>query len=120
MAAKTGPRNGVLYGWAAGESGYNLQMDANLQMLDALLGGIHAIDRDLTSPPGSPSDGDSYIVGPSATGDWSGKDNEVAVWNNTESTWVFFTPKKGWTAYIEDEDVYSTWKGSSWSTGIAA
>ena len=36
------------------------------------------IDADLSAPPGSPSEGDRYIVGPSATGDWSGHDGEIA------------------------------------------
>ena len=51
------------------------EMNKPLEQLDlaiAALGNLTIIDRDLTAPPGGESDGDTYIVGGSATGDWSG------------------------------------------------
>lgn len=60
------------------------------------------LDKDLTAPPGSPTSGDRYIVGNSATGDWSTHDNEVAEWNG--SSWDFETPASGWHLHVTDED----------------
>lgn len=48
----------------------------------------------LGTPPGSPSVGDRYIVGPNATGAWVGQSNTIATWNG--SAWTFETPQFGW------------------------
>lgn len=124
MTAKQEPRQGLNYGWDLGESGWNTGMDANLLKIGRV--GIHlsVIDRDLNTPPGSPADGDAYIVAASATGDWAGQEDNVAVFDAEASTageWDFYTPKEGWVAYIEDEEKLSAYKGASpgWSAGIA-
>ena len=70
-------------------------------------------DRDLTSPPGSPSDGSAYIVGASATGDWSGQDNKVAFYLSTD--WVFLTPEEGWLGTLQDENITVKYDGSAWT-----
>ncbi|NIP67909.1 MAG: DUF2793 domain-containing protein, partial [Planctomycetales bacterium] len=38
------------------------------------------IDKDLTAPPGSPSNGDRYIIPTGATGAWAGHETEIAEW----------------------------------------
>ena len=43
-----------------------------IRALDAVVQ-IGALDRDLAAPPGSPANGDRYIVAPSASGAWLGK-----------------------------------------------
>lgn len=60
--------------------------------------------KTVTAPPGSPADGDRYIVPPSATGAWAGKEEDVVLWMKTE--WIFFAPKGGWIAYVESSDSY--------------
>lgn len=80
--------------------------------LDALVM-LSVIDKDLTSPPGSPSAGDRYIVGASATGDWSGEDGNIAAYQN--SAWEFYTPKTGWFTYVEDEKRVYKYDSSAWS-----
>lgn len=40
-----------------------------LAMLDAIVQ-LAVLDRDLTSPPGAPDDGDRCIVAAGASGDW--------------------------------------------------
>jgi hypothetical protein len=42
-----------------------------------------------TTPPGSPADGDSYMVGVGAGGLWAGRDGEIATWNEGDSLWDF-------------------------------
>lgn len=117
MPSTTEPRSSLKYGWPLGESGWNVDMDANLLRLGRFGFHLSVKDRDLSTPPGSPSAGDCYIVGPSPTGGWAGQVNSVAVWSG--AAWVFGVPRAGWTAYIEDEEVLSVYK-SSWSAGVSA
>lgn len=70
------------------------------------------LDKDLTAPPGGESEGDTYIVGGSATGAWSGQDDDLAVY--FYGTWYFVTPWKGFTVYVDDESAEYRWGGSSW------
>ncbi len=70
------------------------------------------IDRDLLSPPGSPSDGDAYIIGSPATGDWSGKEDDVAF--RMSGVWVEKTIVKGVKLHVIDEDTDVIWDGSAW------
>jgi hypothetical protein len=68
-------------------------------------------DRDLTSPPGSPADGDRYLVGGTATGGWSGHTNSIAFYLNT--AWAFIAVKEGMTFWVEDENVFLAATSSS-------
>lgn len=71
-------------------------------------------DKDLSTPPGSPSVGDRYIVGPSGTAAWSGQDDNIAEWNG--SSWDFTIPTEGFALWIKDENEYYTFNGASWVT----
>lgn len=82
-----------------------------LRALDAIVQ-LTVLDRDLTAPPGSPSDGDRYIVGPSATDDWAGHDDEIAAWQ--DGVWEFYAPGVGWRAWVEDESALLIWTGTAW------
>jgi len=113
MPAQTEPRSGLFWGWNLGESGWKPGMDANLLRLGRFGFHLSVKDRDLGAPPGSPAAGDTYIVAASATGDWVGKSNQVAIWDGT--AWQYGVPRKGWTAYLEDEDTRVTYKGTTWS-----
>ncbi len=53
-----------------------------LRILDGIVQ-LSVRDRDLAAPPASPADGDRYIVGSGATGDWAGWDGDVALWTDT-------------------------------------
>lgn len=114
--ASTDPNLGLVYGWTLGESGWNSNMDANLKRLGAVVG-LSVKDRDLTTPPASPTDGDRYIVPAAATGAWAGKTNQIAV--RVASAWEYYVPRVGWLCFIEDEAVLSAYKPAGWSSGIA-
>jgi len=87
----------LVEGQASGETTAN----EYLAMLEIIMNG-EVLDRDLTTPPGSPSDGDLYIVAASATGAWTGEDGNLAYYL---SGWKFITPKSGLTVFITDEKV---------------
>lgn len=82
-----------------------------VRLLEAMASRV-IIDRDLSTPPGSPSDGDAYIVKPSGTGDWASQDNKIAVF--ITDTWKFITQAEGNSLYLQDENVDVLWNGSAW------
>ena len=82
-----------------------------LLRLDALVQ-LAVIDRDLTTPPVSPDEGDAYIVAASATGDWADEGGNIAVWQS--GAWTIIEPNEGWLAWVSDEDALFAWDGSDW------
>lgn len=75
------------------------------------------IDKDLNTPPGSPTTGDKYIVGPSPTGAWATHSNHVAYWNAVN--WDFYIPVEGWRVAVLDEDVDYRYSGTAWVLSTA-
>ena len=71
------------------------------------------ISRTITAPPGSPDEGDTYIVAPSATGAWAGKDGKFACW--LDGAWSYRTPADGWLAYIVDAGVLAVHQAGAWT-----
>ena len=80
-----------------------------LRILDGLVQ-LSVLDRDLAAPPASPADGDRYIVGSGATGDWAGWDLNVALW--TDGAWLRLPPRTGWRAWVEDEGLLLVYDGT--------
>ena len=74
---------------------------------------LSVLNKTLTAPPGSPTDGDRHIIAAAATGDWVGLDNSVALRIN--GAWFYRTPHNGLIAW--DDDVSSHFKFSAgvWS-----
>jgi hypothetical protein len=92
-------------------------VNEQIRYLESAAGHFIFKDRDLSTPPVSPADGDCYLVKATGTGTWAGKDGKVAYFLNT--AWVFITPREGFTAWVNDEDVFVGYDGSLWNT-IAA
>ena len=82
-----------------------------LRLLDGLVQ-LSVLDRDLTAPPGSPNDGDRYIVASGGTGDWAGWDLNVALF--TDGAWLRLPPRTGWRAWVEDEGLLLVYDGTGW------
>lgn len=64
------------------------------------------------NPPVSPAKGARYIVGNSATADWTGHDDQIAVWIGT--FWEFHTALPGWVAVAQSNGEAFRFDGSSW------
>ncbi len=96
----------------AAQAQKHVTVNEALQALDAVVQ-LAVKDKDLTTPPGSPNDGDRYIVGPSATGDWASEDGNIAAYQ--DGVWVFYDPREGWLTWIDDENELYAYDGSSWS-----
>jgi hypothetical protein len=84
----------------------------NWYLTEAGLNLFSAKDRNLTAPPGSPADQDCYIIASGASGDWSGKDGQLAVWSSDSSDWIYLTPNLQTIVYLEDEELYVRHNGT--------
>jgi len=73
-------------------------------------------DTTLTAPPGSPSEGDKYIVSAPATGDWASQEGKIACYS--DATWIFFTPKDGWEFYDINSSTMLRYTGAAWEESI--
>jgi hypothetical protein len=82
-----------------------------LRILDGLVQ-LSVVDRDRTALPASPGDGDRYIVGSGANGDWTSWDGDVAAW--VDGAWLRFRPKPGWRAWVEAERQLLVYDGAGW------
>lgn len=76
-------------------------------------------DKDLSTPPGSPTIGDRYIVKASGTGAWAAHDKQIAEY--TARGWVFQVPNAYDVTMIVDEALYYHYSaGGAWTTGLPA
>lgn len=86
-----------------------------LNVIDALLQ-LAVIRKDLTAPPGSPADGDRYLVAPGATGAWAGQDNNLARYVAEGDFWQFY--EHGVHVHqvlnLDDAGIYA-WNGAAWA-----
>lgn len=119
MAASSSPNLGFSFRYALGESGWNTGYDANWRLLDIMLRGS-VISATTTAEPGSPADGDLYIVPNSATGtNWLGQDGDLAFYDGATSggsnAWVFFTPLEGMKFRAADTEKIWEFDGANWS-----
>jgi hypothetical protein len=77
------------------------------------------------TPPASPVNGQTYIVGTAPTGLWAGQPNTIAYWAldpqdgvATTGIWEFYVPQAGWTCYNQATGTYLSWNGTSWAPPI--
>lgn len=90
---------------------------ANDRRLDALV--MPAVKSILNDPPGSPADGDRYLIGTAPTGAWATHANAVVAWNAALATWVYYVPKTGWREYVESVRARALYSGAAWATDDA-
>ena len=87
--------NLVLPFLAANQSQKHVTVNEALRRLDALVQ-VTVQSAVLATPPGSPTEGQRWIVPPSPTGAWAGQSGRVAAWQ--DGAWAFYAPLDGWTA----------------------
>jgi hypothetical protein len=86
-------------------------------------------DKDLTSPPLSPTTGDRYLIGTNpfagaASGAWLGKDAQIAVWSG--AIWTFTPPEVGMFLTADDEPQFAfyyngfLWENKSFESTTAS
>lgn len=97
---------------AASQAQKEVVHNLSLDRLD-LLCQCAVLDRNLTTPPGSPALGDAYIVAATGTGAWAGHDNELALW--VSGQWQLIAPLPGFQCWVLDEAVLVYWSGTAWT-----
>jgi len=66
-----------------------------------------------TDPPGSPDEGDAYLVAEGGTGAWTGLDGAIVEWSGSE--WGITAPQpEDWTT-VMDIEMYLTFRGGTWT-----
>lgn len=86
-----------------------------MRVFDAVFSNRYArvLSSVLSTPPGSPTDGDTYIVGPTATDAWVGQENSIAYYNT--NAWIFYAPTAGWEAYDANIKGFVQFDGTDWT-----
>jgi len=72
------------------------------------------LDFEVTTPPGSPSSGDTYTVGHRATGLWLGWDGALAIY--TGSAWRRKACVRGMRAFKASTGEWCAFNGTHWLT----
>ena len=72
------------------------------------------VNTTLSAPPGAtPGVGDVYIVGPAATGDWVGQENNFAIHVGSD-VYEFQNPTDSIVLYAENSASWVGWTGTAW------
>lgn len=119
----TSPDLGIIY--IAGQQAQpEITHNTALNQLQILQTGVISVGLD--TPPPSPAEGDTYVVGASPTGVWSGRANSLAGYFGT--AWVFMPGNdssgaviaigarhEGLKVYSKADNALYVWSGSAWA-----
>ena len=109
--ASAGPNLGITFNFTYKEDGWGDEYNADFQKLDTcVMLSVKSIGNN--TPPGSPANGDRYIVGASPSGDWTSHAGELALY--ISSAWTFYSVSEGWIIWDETEEAAKAYDGSSW------
>ena len=118
MSVSNGPRRGLMINALTGDN-FDTDFRKLLRAIDALLDAA-VINLTTSAPPGSPSNGDAYIVKASGSGAWSGHDNALAIWTTDNPSapsgeWEFYAAAKGMIVVNAADSLLYAWDGSAWT-----
>jgi hypothetical protein len=101
-------------GRIGGQAQKELTHNEALLLLDLLVSPVAAGPSNI--PPAQPVAGSTYICGSAATGAWSGRDNDLAMW--TAAGWRFATPADG--QKVVDASTRGEWQlnAGAWNSAL--
>lgn len=94
----------------AGQASPHIPVNELMYFVDTMLNVVIA-DKDLATPPSSPSSGDTYFVAASPTGDWASQAGKIVTYRN--SAWEFTSPSEGTLVYVTDESQIYVYQSNS-------
>lgn len=83
-----------------------------LAQLDAQID-LYFLDQHINTPPSSPSDGDTYLLGDAPTGVWTGYAYKIAV--GLDGAWRFYTPFNGLKAFVKTAGTLIVYRDGAWA-----
>lgn len=96
---------------ASNQAQKHVTFNEAVRALDALVQ-LSVLDRTLTEPPAGPAEGARHLVAAGASGDWAGRDGEIAAFQ--DGVWAFYAPREGWIAWVAEEEAALVWDGGEW------
>lgn len=97
---------------AANQAQKHVTVNDALRLLDAAVQ-LTVQDAALGAPPGSPADGQAWIVASPASGGWAGWEGDVAYW--VDGAWLRLDARPGWRAYsLADGHLHVCGAGGTW------
>jgi hypothetical protein len=99
---------------APGQAQKEVYHNEALAVIDAAL---HASieEASLDEPPAEPGEGESWLIGAGATGDWAGHDDSLATW--TGGGWRFIDPQPGMMVWNKAAGCWLHWSDTVWLAG---
>lgn len=118
MSIVNGPKIGIPVG-IADHDNYGDAIRLQLRGIQALVQ-ANVINQTTNTPPASPNNGDTYVVGTAPTGIWVGNAKAIAYWTtndpaNPSGTWNYFVPKAGWIIYDVAQTSNYQFDGANWN-----
>jgi hypothetical protein len=103
--------------WDSGITQPDLVFNDAIRQYDALIAGL-ILSRTTDAEPGSPSEGDAYIMTGSASGtDWATFDeHDIAVFSG--AVWKQYAPGGRVQMLVDDDNEIVYWTGSAWAVGV--
>lgn len=98
----------------AGQAQKEVTHNEALILIDAL---THPLVQEagLATPPVAPLAGQCWIIGSSASGIWSGRDNQLACY--TAGGWRYLQPAHGALVWLADQQQPAWFDGAMWQSG---
>lgn len=96
------------------QSSPDVTVNQALRKIDAILSYGVLTMQTLSAPPASPANGDMHVVGPSATGDWTGWEDTVAYYVN--GVWEFVFPTEGYLVWSIPNTTLFVYTAGVWTS----
>lgn len=97
--------------WESAQAQPEVVMNEALRWLECFAS-LTVASQSVTDPP-SGADGDRYIVAPSATGEWAGHDDEIAL--HIGGAWAFRVAPEGALAFVIDDAAAFRYLAGVWT-----
>jgi hypothetical protein len=111
-------RFGFKWNYAPHDTGWGTDYNFAHRELAALLHPV-VISDTVTTPPGSPSENDTYFVpGTGATGAWSTHASKIAAFQG--GAWQYYTPEVGTRMRIVSRSAFYWWNGTALTAEVTS